>query len=286
MDEKPERREYHNELNKKNKYYISWRLRKRSENEEEFLARNAMVQRAWHVANPEWRSRWDSESLALKLTTLKSNAEARTLPWELTDDQAVSLIIANCLYCDRPSSIGVFGSIDRVDNDHGYTPDNSVPSCKLCNNIKCCLDVATFLERCSHISGILVGGSHSMNPAAWMNNDHTVSSFEKHVYSAKSKNITWNLTLEEFASVQVQKCAFCHRPGPSSVDRIDNVPTYQMNTVQPLCTECNYMKKDIQDHKFLAHVVRISHHGAIGLFDCQSIPRQRLFMKSRPKIIL
>jgi hypothetical protein len=42
--------------------------------------------------------------------------------------------------------IYTYNGIDRVDNSKGYTPENTVPCCKICNKIKGTGDVQTFKQ--------------------------------------------------------------------------------------------------------------------------------------------
>ena len=73
----------------------------------------------------------------------RRGAKERGLAFELTKDQVREIIEQDCYYCGqspitRYTAIGCAGEyawngIDRVDNTKGYTPDNCVPCCKLCN---------------------------------------------------------------------------------------------------------------------------------------------------------
>jgi hypothetical protein len=61
----------------------------------------------------------------------------RELPWELTFDQYEKLILQSCYYCDK-ITLGVESGVglDRIDNDKGYTIDNVLPCCTVCNQIR------------------------------------------------------------------------------------------------------------------------------------------------------
>lgn len=64
--------------------------------------------------------------------------------WALSDDQAITLIELACAYCGAaPYQILVsqgkeykHGGIDRVKPNLPYTPENTVPCCKMCNRAK------------------------------------------------------------------------------------------------------------------------------------------------------
>lgn len=93
----------------------------------------------------------------------KRGARDRGLAFELTNEQVRELIEQECYYCGqkpvvRYTAVGCAGEyewngIDRVDNSKGYTPDNCVPCCKLCNFGKRDLTLAEFtawIERTYH----------------------------------------------------------------------------------------------------------------------------------------
>ena len=107
------------------------------------------------------------------LRIYKCNARKNTRCWELTDSQFFSIIGTNCYYCGcEPSnsfspylskngavmlntvkmsqeqaekSIIKINGIDRADNALGYTVENSVSCCKICNIAKRDLTIEEFI---------------------------------------------------------------------------------------------------------------------------------------------
>lgn len=74
--------------------------------------------------------------------------------FKLTKEQVKNLIESDCYYCgEKPSNdIGlhrgirfIYQGIDRLDNTKGYTPDNVVPCCIVCNKMKKALSHDEFL---------------------------------------------------------------------------------------------------------------------------------------------
>jgi hypothetical protein len=79
-------------------------------------------------------------------------AKKRGLLWDLTTEQFDALTAEACFYCGLPPSnvyflknkdgaprAGdpfVYSGIDRIDAGRGYTPDNTVPCCTICNMAK------------------------------------------------------------------------------------------------------------------------------------------------------
>lgn len=86
----------------------------------------------------------------------KRHADRRAYPWELDFDFVNDLIRQECYYCKLPpsnlktlkNSLEAFkySGIDRKDNTKGYTKDNVVPCCKICNNAKSDLTLEQFKE--------------------------------------------------------------------------------------------------------------------------------------------
>jgi len=78
---------------------------------------------------------------------LKRSAKQRGHSWSLTKDQIRQLTSMSCYYCGvkpfqgKTSQLGhngvyIFNGIDRVNNTRGYTIDNVVPACGICNLAK------------------------------------------------------------------------------------------------------------------------------------------------------
>lgn len=76
----------------------------------------------------------------------RSVSAKRGYDWELSKEQFLNLTKQECFYCGNlplglkksqdNSGDYPFNGVDRVDNDRGYTLDNSVPCCKICNVAK------------------------------------------------------------------------------------------------------------------------------------------------------
>jgi 5-methylcytosine-specific restriction endonuclease McrA len=96
------------------------------------------------------------------LSTYRNNAKRRKHCWSITEDQFNHLIAQNCAYCGSPPSNVykhanthghlVYSGIDRKNSRVGYTSENCVPCCGICNKSKGVLDHAAFL---GHVKKIL-----------------------------------------------------------------------------------------------------------------------------------
>lgn len=83
-----------------------------------------------------------------------SNAKRQGREFALTDEQFRTLTSADCWYCGAsPQKVSrtttgtyVYNGIDRMDSFKGYTIDNCVPCCSVCNRTKNDLSAAEFLH--------------------------------------------------------------------------------------------------------------------------------------------
>lgn len=77
------------------------------------------------------------------LSTYRGNAKNKGHVFELTAGQTFALFAQDCFYCGAPPSrtsthrkhrgAFTYNGIDRLDNNVGYTVDNTVPCCTECN---------------------------------------------------------------------------------------------------------------------------------------------------------
>ena len=96
----------------------------------------------------------------------RRNATARNLEFNLTMNEAESLMKQDCHYCGlKPEMImqrskeGVpftYNGIDRKDNTKGYSLENCLPCCKVCNRSKVDLPYQDFLNKIEAIYNNLI----------------------------------------------------------------------------------------------------------------------------------
>lgn len=84
---------------------------------------------------PDNMSDWNRE-----YKVAQRNARMRNYSFLLTKEEFIALCKEPCFYCGAEpvmrSSGLVKNGVDRFDNAKGYTKDNSVPCCSMCNTIK------------------------------------------------------------------------------------------------------------------------------------------------------
>ncbi len=88
-----------------------------------------------------------SKSTIGRWRTYAGNAKRRGLVWEIYFQHFAKLLSMPCKYCGTVNNVGV----DRVDNAIGYTIDNSVSCCSLCNYMKSDTSKDLFLAQCRRI---------------------------------------------------------------------------------------------------------------------------------------
>lgn len=92
----------------------------------------------------------------------KRNARNKNLSFDLKEDEFKQLTTNNCYYCKaKPSQVYksrhatgdyIFNGIDRVDNLKGYTLDNCVTCCGICNKMKGSMPLNNFLKQCIQVA--------------------------------------------------------------------------------------------------------------------------------------
>jgi len=115
----------------------------REENKQEKLD----YQKNWREDNPEY-----TKTPKAKYSRYKSKAKNRGYEFNLTLEEFTSISNQDCYYCGKEG----FG-IDRFDNSTGYTSDNCVPCCTMCNKIKSNHDYDDLME---HIELMLLKDSN------------------------------------------------------------------------------------------------------------------------------
>ena len=81
-------------------------------------------------------------------TNYRHRAKKRGYDFSLTRTQFLEIISLPCHWCGFSGSVGV----DRVSNNIGYTPENSVSSCKRCNLAKNDMSLEEWQEWISRIA--------------------------------------------------------------------------------------------------------------------------------------
>jgi hypothetical protein len=101
-------------------------------------------------------------------THYKESARSHSRVFDIPMEYFERLVTQNCYYCNsKPANVVVVGvrkdtiiynGLDRVDNQKGYTLENVVPCCEICNRGKRTKDFSFFTNWISSISGFSLVG--------------------------------------------------------------------------------------------------------------------------------
>jgi hypothetical protein len=122
-------------------YARAWARRKRRI-DPVFARQQSDSARRWQLANPVRNAR----------NQYQQGARRRGLTWELSAEAFEALVAEDCSYCGAaPPPDGING-VDRVDSRAGYTEDNVVTACALCNYAKRDQPVEAFIAWAKRIA--------------------------------------------------------------------------------------------------------------------------------------
>ncbi len=101
--------------------------------------------REWKKKNRAKQNEYDRKwrktlkgALSKKYQKARKSAKKRELEFSLTKEQYLNIIgDYKCFYCSGDFTLEIWGtSLDRINNDLGYTEDNVVPCCGNCNILR------------------------------------------------------------------------------------------------------------------------------------------------------
>lgn len=68
------------------------------------------------------------------------------------------------------------------------------------------------------------------------------SKYASYINRANGSGKSFELTVEEFERILSCDCSYCGTSNSIVIDRIDSRKGYDIDNVQPLCQDCNFMK--------------------------------------------
>ena len=89
----------------------------------------------------------------------EQRADNRGYSFDLTKDEFKKLVTYSCKYCGEiprqeyksKTTSFIYNGVDRVNNSLGYSVDNCVPCCKLCNSMKERNSALIFINHCKKV---------------------------------------------------------------------------------------------------------------------------------------
>lgn len=82
---------------------------------------------------------------------LLNRAKSKNQIVELTEQDHSIITLLHCTYCNRFSIGENYCGIDRIDSKLGYTKENSIPCCSMCNYMKTDFNQDEWLENIARI---------------------------------------------------------------------------------------------------------------------------------------
>lgn len=90
------------------------------------------------------------EQISQRIARIRRRGPLRGYEVSLTNEEMTERFHSKCVYCKAvPNPLN---GIDRKDNQNGYTPENSVPCCKTCNQMKGTLSVEEFVGHAEKVA--------------------------------------------------------------------------------------------------------------------------------------
>lgn len=95
-----------------------------------------------------------SQNADFRYSHYKNGAAERELCWNLTKEDFMKLVQSKdgCMYCGHIPEGKTLLGIDRVDNTKGYTVENCMPCCAICNIGKGTKTAYEFVQMCKNVA--------------------------------------------------------------------------------------------------------------------------------------
>jgi len=206
-------------------------------------------------------------------------ARIRKKNFDLTKEQFRELVIQNCfysgteprkIYYDKTCNGAFFGNgLDRPDNSLGYSLDNTVPCCTICNSLKFNLSVEDWEAKLKRICQMdyqnLFFDYHFENVSEDL---LKLQRYNFKVQKSRTKNKINILTEQEFYHLATSDCFYCGMK-PSNLDKRNSKAPYQgidqvvhdggyiYSNCVPCCRSCNTAKSNHPQEFFIQHLIKL-----------------------------
>ena len=265
-----------------------------------YLKKNADDAKRWRDENPEKTKEINEKRVNSEhyyFATYKRRAEHRNLKFDLSMEEFLNLVSLKCVYCNEFNEGKQFCGIDRLNNQFGYTLQNCVSCCTMCNFLKHCLDEKTFLERVEHILTFNKKINGRLFPNSFVN--HMGCYYNDYNKRANKNQIEFSINKEEYSTLINGDCYICGKPTMpphhfNGIDRYTNTLGYTIENCRSCCGECNIMKNSYDYNTFIMKLMKIYEHQntkPVSLDETSkelvatetSIPQQQIIMTTTDK---
>lgn len=245
-------------------YWLKARTNKIEENGEDYWKKNSEYAKKWRENNKEHVLETQKNAKhtdTYRLFSLKYEANTKNIEWKLTDDDAKKLINEKCHYCNSTNKYSS-NSIDRKNSSEGYTSDNCIPCCSMCNAMKNTLNYYHFLQIIETICGYnKLDANAKINYDNFPNTKCTSYNDYKYRHVKKGYIDTEFITREYYDNIITQNCYICGKQPTQNhingIDRVDNNIGYVTDNCKPCCSTCNYIKKDFTHDVLMKKIKKI-----------------------------
>lgn len=259
----PEKFKKRNEIAREKQYWKDTRTKKIQEvGIKEYRKRNAEIAKNYRENNKETvkeMTRKSHSTNTSKFSHCKRQSFIRGILFELSFDEYCNLLQSPCFYCKSTDNL----NIDRIDSKSGYTLNNCVSCCKICNLMKNTFDVFTFLNQCKLVcynKGLIDFDENETFEYRIPDVMNDVS-YCKYNTSAIKRQKQFDISREIHEKLISLECYLCGIPPgkfrDNGVDRVDNDIGYIESNCESCCYVCNFMKKTYNLELFLSQVVKI-----------------------------
>lgn len=193
-----------------------------------------------------------------ELSLYKKNAKNREIAWELTDEDAISLIKGHCYYCGYDSTVV---GIDRVDSTKHYIIDNCVSCCSTCNIMKLDHNIDNFIKIITHLVTNLKLLDYNKLSANYNKENRNLFECRKthrtyNTYVSQNinyRNIMFEIDEIYYNSLLEMPCHYCNNyfeNGCQGIDRLQSNLNYTIDNCVPCCKTCNILKNTLSVKQF------------------------------------
>lgn len=173
----------------------------------------------------------------------------------------------------------IYNGLDRIDNCIGYTENNTVPCCRICNFFKSDRKITDFLNNlnCLKTNIVYTDVDHVIHHNEFLskkiislkvivdkifnNNDkYKTSILLTKIYNckklAKKRKINYQLSMIETMAYCISDCTYCGNKcnfdtkNINGIDRINNNINYNKSNCTSCCKYCNYAKNNLDIDNF------------------------------------
>jgi len=199
---------------------------------------------------------------------VQRSAYARGLMFMMTEADFEKCVIQPCYYCGF-YSLSRPNGIDRIDNNKGYIPSNSLPCCKMCNTIKNTQHPLEFLDKVNiiynyDINKIPISESILTKWVSYVSSSIR-ETYNEYKYSNLRRDIKMSISEIEYNLLLQGKCYLCGIPNlknhMNGIDRVDSsIKCYTIENSKTCCGHCNLMKGTLSLPDFIQKCSEINRH--------------------------